>query len=152
MKPQTRNRIREAILAHDRLKYPAIPEHCRPQPKVKEGSANDLTRTVIEFLRSEGWQVERINTTGRYIQGQTVKREYGGVQHMPGRWIKGSGSRGSADISATIRRRSVKIEIKFGKDRQSDKQREYQADVERAGGVYWLVSDLDGFLEQYDSI
>jgi hypothetical protein len=41
-------------------------------------------------------------------------------------WTKGTSTAGSADISATIKGRSVKIEVKIGKDRQSEAQKKYQ--------------------------
>lgn len=151
MTQQTRDRIREAILNANRAKYPNMPLHTIPQPKVQENSANALTRATIEFLRAEGWQAERISTTGRFIQGKVVENVLGGKQQLPGKWIKGSGTRGSADISATIKGRSVKIEIKYGRDRQSEDQKKYQAAIEKAGGQYWIVRDLDGLLDMYDS-
>lgn len=150
MKKETKKRICDALLAANRSKYPNMPLHTMPQPKVQENSANALTRATIEFLRAEGWQAERINTTGRYIQGQVVENVLGGKQQLPGKWIKGSGTRGSSDISATVHGRSVKIEVKYGRDRQSEDQKKYQAAIEQAGGQYWIVRDLDGLLEMYD--
>jgi hypothetical protein len=44
----------------------------------------------------------------------------------------------------------VKIEIKYGKDRQSDVQKEYQASIERAGGVYIIVRTFYEFVVWYD--
>jgi hypothetical protein len=73
------------------------------------------------------------------------------TKQLPGKWTPGQSTKGTADISATIRGRSVKIEIKYGKDRQSDAQKEYQAAIERAGGVYIIVRDFDSFVEWYES-
>ena len=56
---------------------------------------------------------------------------------------------GSADISATIAGRSVKMEIKIGADRQSEAQRRYQVAIERAGGLYVIVKDFTSFVEWY---
>ena len=61
-----------------------------------------------------------------------------------GQWVPTSGQRGSADISATINGRSVKIEVKM-KDKQSPAQREYQAAIEQAGGVYLIVRNFEEF-------
>jgi hypothetical protein len=60
--------------------------------------------------------------------------------------------RGTADISATIHGKSVKIEIKVGKDRQSEAQKRYQEQVERAGGVYIVIRDFDQFEAWYNAI
>jgi hypothetical protein len=70
---------------------------------------------------------------------------------MGGQWTKGTGTPGSADISATIRGRSVKIEVKYGKDRQSEAQKVYQKMIEDAGGVYYISRTFDDFIEFYDN-
>jgi hypothetical protein len=67
------------------------------------------------------------------------------------KWIPGSGTKGTADISATIWGKSVKIEAKM-KDRQSEDQKKYQAQIERAGGLYWLVRSFKEFLTLYNQI
>jgi hypothetical protein len=65
-------------------------------------------------------------------------------------WTKSTSTPGSADISATIKGRSVKIEVKIGKDRQSEAQKRYQDAIESAGGVYIIARDFDSFVEWYD--
>jgi hypothetical protein len=56
---------------------------------------------------------------------------------------------GSADIAATINGRSVKIEVKHGKDRQSEAQRRYQEAIERAGGLYVIATSFEQFYNWY---
>ncbi len=58
--------------------------------------------------------------------------------------------KGTADISATINGRSVKIEIKM-KDKQSEVQREYQRRIEAAGGVYLIVRSFAEFMTWYNT-
>lgn len=53
---------------------------------------------------------------------------------------------GTADISATIWGRSVKIEVKIGNDKQSQDQKNYQKSIENAKGYYLIVKDFDSFL------
>lgn len=57
---------------------------------------------------------------------------------------------GTADISATIRGRSVKIEVKIGRDRQSEAQKRYQASIEAAGGIYYIARNIDDFMQWYN--
>jgi hypothetical protein len=64
-------------------------------------------------------------------------------------WTKGTSTAGSADISATIKGRSVKIEVKI-KDRQSEAQKRYQEHIEKAGGIYKIFRDFDSFVEWYE--
>jgi hypothetical protein len=114
--------------------------------------ANGLTQAVIAVIRCAGYQAERINTTGRQIDNRKEFTDVVGIRRTVGSltWIPGTGTKGSADISATIKGRSIKIEIKIGKDKQSQAQLDYQSDVERAGGVYIIVKSLEGFFEWYD--
>jgi hypothetical protein len=65
-------------------------------------------------------------------------------------WGKSTATKGSADISATIQGRSVKIEVKIGKDRQSEDQKVYQANIEKSGGQYWIAKNFDDFIKKYD--
>ena len=58
-------------------------------------------------------------------------------------------TKGSADISATIQGKSVKIEIKWGNDRQSPAQVKYQSEIEKAGGIYVIVHTYDQFYGWY---
>jgi hypothetical protein len=64
------------------------------------------------------------------------------------KWVKSNMKKGSADISATINGRAVKIEVKIGKDRQSEAQKNYQAEIERAGGIYFIAKSFDDFLDK----
>lgn len=114
-------------------------------------TANGLTSCVCDYLKFAGWQAERINTMGvaraNYkIDPHTGKRIGDAVGVT---WTKGGSTPGSADISATIHGRSVKIEVKM-KDRQSEAQKQYQQAIEAAGGQYWLIHNMTEFFQQYD--
>lgn len=135
-----------------RRKYPSVPDHALPKPKYTDRTANGLTKAIIDFLRLKGWQAERINTTGRYLDESKTYIDVLGHNRKigSGKWIPTSGQRGSADISATIAGRSVKIEVKM-KDKQSEAQKEYQRQVERSGGIYFIARSWNGFIEWYKS-
>ena len=140
---------------HECDTHPALVQHAAetpfpieayiPMPSREDSTANGLTRSIINFIVRQGWQAERISITGRPIKQMDYKgRCIGytfGSSHM---------TKGTADISATIRGRSVKIEVKIGADRQSDAQRKYQADIERAGGLYYIARDFESFVEWYN--
>jgi len=143
-------------------KNPKLPIEWLAPRTFNDYSANALTKCVIEYIKLKGYQAERISTTGRFIKNEKVvsdvlgrNRVIGNNKYIPGTGTKGSadipgtGTKGSADISATIYGRSVKIEIKYGKDRQSEYQKSYQADVERAGGIYLIVRTFQDFFNWY---
>jgi hypothetical protein len=136
----------------DRIKYPNVPYPV--PPLTHERGANDLTKLIKNFLNWQGWQAERINTMGRMVGKKQIKTDVVGLPQVVGsqKYIKGTGTKGSADISATIKGRSVKIEVKYGKDRQSDAQKEYQKHIESAGGIYYIARTFDEFIEYYDKL
>jgi hypothetical protein len=114
-------------------------------------TANGLTRCIIDFLTFSGWQEERISNTGRMIDSRRTytdilgrKKQMGGI-----RWVKGAGTKGTADISATIEGRSVKIEVKIGRGRQSEAQKQYQKKIETSGGLYCVATNMQDFLKWY---
>lgn len=100
----------------------------------EDRTANGLTKCVVDWIKLHDGQAERINTTGRPITTPN------GI-----RWLRSTSTAGSADISATIKGRSVKIEIKIGTDRQSAEQKQYQRDIENAGGIYLIIRHFDEF-------
>ena len=121
--------------------------------KFIDNTANGLTKSIITKLQLDGWQAERISTTGRYIDDSKIVTNILGHQKKigSGKYIKGSGTNGSADISATIKGLSIKIEVKM-KDKQSDAQKLYQENIERAGGIYFIARDFDEFMMFYTNL
>ncbi len=143
--------LNEMNRAYLRNKYPDIPPdllYCKP---IKANSANELTNAVIKFIRLTGGQAERISVTGRTINTRKTYTDILGHRKQIGsvKYIPSAMSKGSADISATIQGKSIKIEIKWGHDRQSQAQAKYQAEIEKAGGIYLIVHTFDEFYEWY---
>lgn len=149
MNKENKQRLIDLETAYLKEKYPSIPEFALAKTKWSDSSANALTKAVMGFINLSGYQAERINTTGMWRQGAKLKVGEG-TRQMPGKWTKGTGTKGSADISATINGRSVKIEIKYGKDIQSDDQIRYQEMIEKAGGIYIIVKNFDDFIQWFD--
>ena len=140
-----------SVLDHtERCKTTSMRPDYVPINKFTDKTANGLTKAICRFITLQGYQAERISSSGRYIDQTKVVTDYLGYQRKigSGKYIKGSGTKGTADISATIKGLSVKIEVKM-KDKQSDVQKEYQATIERAGGKYWLVHNWEEFINQY---
>ena len=137
-----------------RIKHPTIDQKYLAFTDWKDNSANSLTNCVIAYVQYMGGQAERISSQGQYREGAKIQVGTGEIAHtkqLPGKWTPGQSTKGTADISTTIRGRSVKIEIKYGKDRQSDVQKAYQEAIERAGGVYIIVRTFDEFVEWYET-
>lgn len=125
-----------------------------------DNSANHLTGCIMDWIRYNGGQAERINTMGRRIDNTKISKDVLGGTRLIGSisWQKGTGTKGSADISATIPMQvngikfgvSVKIEVKYGKDRQSEDQKKYEHTINEAGGIYVIARNIDDFIEWYD--
>ncbi len=110
----------------------------RREANAHGNAANTLTRQIIRFIQRHGGQAERIAIMGK------PQRVAGRIQ-----WVRSAMTVGTADISATIQGRSVKIEVKIGSDRQSEAQRNYQRQIEAAGGIYYIAKDYESFIEWY---
>lgn len=105
-----------------------------------DSTANRLTKAIIDYIRFNGGDANRINTTGtmRKINGQS-------------KWTHGGTRRGTADIHAIYQGRHISIEIKIGRDRVSDDQTKERQRVERAGGLYFVARDMESFIEWFKS-
>jgi hypothetical protein len=137
-----------------KAKYPSMRPELIPLTDWKDTSANGLTKCIIFWINALGGQAERISSQGQYREGKKIKVGTGEIQYekqLPGKWTPGQSTKGTADISATIRGRSVKIEVKYGNDKQSDHQKAYQEAIEKAGGTYIIAKTFDDFVLWYES-
>ena len=145
MKKEYKAMLHEMKLQRYAITHPNYPQDYIPKTMYKDSTANGLTRAICDYINYNGYQAERINTMGTAREKKTTAGKVIGVT-----WTKGTSTAGSADISATIKGRSVKIEVKIGKDRQSDAQKRYQENIEKAGGTYIIAKDFDSFVEWYN--
>lgn len=113
-------------------KYPGVPDYARPKPKLPGTDANSLTQAIIKFIDMSGGWATRISTEGRYIEAL-------------GKRIPSSVKKGTADIHAVYKGRHLSIEVKIGKDKQSDVQKSIQQQIEKAGGLYYIAKDFQSF-------
>lgn len=152
-KPDAVKRLEDALLAEKAKRYKLTEPELLIRPDLTDKTANGMTKCIIQYVRLRGGQAERINTMGRPIDRRKVYQDAVGLTRSIGsiEWIKGTGTRGSADISATIKGQSVKIEVKIGTDRQSQAQKEYEKNIEAAGGIYYIARDFTSFVEWYHS-
>jgi len=156
MNKENKKRFEALHLKKTLEKYPSFigREETIPPAKLKEAGANDLTRLVIQWIELNNGQAERISSQGQYRDGKKVVTDCIGRKRTIGSgiWTPGTSTLGTADISAIIKGgRSVKIEIKWAKDRQSEAQITYQNSVTQAGGIYIIVRTFDEFLDWFDN-
>jgi hypothetical protein len=142
-------------IAHEewfKIKYPnAYKDGFYLEPKMpKINESNGLTTFICNYLSWRDHRATRINVSGRLVEGK--EKQPSGVTLGVKKWIKSSTRKGTADISATIKGRSVMIEIKVGKDKPREDQLLEQARERKAGGVYEFIKTPDEFFELYDLV
>jgi hypothetical protein len=123
--------------------------------KWNDNSANSLTASIEFYINATGNQAERISNQGQYRKGKKIEVGTGEIAYtkqLPGKWTPGQGTKGTADISATINGKSVKIEVKYKRDVQSEVQKQYQQKIESAKGIYYIARDFDTFIEWYNTL
>ena len=147
---KTLNYLKQLSQEYLKTKHPNVPKHCLPVIKYSDKTANGLTKCIIDFIQYKGGQAERISVVSRKVAGK---------------FVKSTMTKGTADISATIpvyfrdsngnflikKGLSVKIEVKIGKDRQSEEQKRYEQDILNAGGYYFIAKDFNSFYEWYNN-
>lgn len=119
--------------------HPSIdPRYLAPRT-YRDDSANALTKCIVDYVRIKGGFASRINSTGIYDK-------------RLGKYRTGTQKRGIADIWATHKGKSLQIEVKAGKDRQSDEQRKVETEQTAAGGLYFIAHDFTSFKQWFDKI
>lgn len=113
-------------------KYSSVPKFAVPITKFKDKSSNDLTKCIIKDFEVRGGAAYRINSQGQY-------------DAKLGRWRKGGTRKGIPDVIGLINGKFYGIEVKIGRDRQSIEQKEIQAEIEAAGGIYYVAKNYESY-------
>lgn len=147
-----RIRYQQAHEEHFKEHYPlAYKEGHYFKPDMpKINTANGLTKYICNFINWSGYFATRINVQGRLVDG--VEKTDSGALIGKKKWIKSSTAKGTADISATIKGKSVQLEIKVGSDKPRPAQIEMQQKIRKAGGIYEFISTPDEFILLFDNI
>jgi len=134
-----KERFNAAHLEWFKLEYPSAFTSGFYVPPVypQVAKSNGLTQFIVKFLTWSGHRATRVNVSGRMVKGK---------------YIPSSTRKGSSDISATVRGKSVMIEIKVGKDKPRPDQLREQELERKAGGIYEFCSTPEQFLELYDNL
>lgn len=101
-----------------------------PKKGKKPSASSSLTDAVIKYFKLHGGNAYRINTVGIY------DKEMGGLRN--------SGmKKGLPDVIGIYKGQFIGVEIKIGKDRQSDYQKEREQEINAAGGLYFIAKTFD---------
>ena len=152
-KPESVKLLEGIALAKLKERYPNNPY--LPKTTYTDATTNGLTKCVIDYVQFNNYHAERVNSTGAIKDNRKTSTDVLGNIRTIGsvQWIKSTTQTGTADISATIKGRSVKIEIKCeatGDRYQSEAQKVYQKQIEAAGGVYLVVRNFTQFYDWFN--
>jgi len=119
--------------------FPNVPDHVKVPLNKKYGAskkANLLTRLIMDYLKMKGIFSERTGNQGQYRVNPRTKK---------GTWTKGTGTKGTSDIKAYLPNggRLMAIEVKYGRDKQSEHQKQYQQRIEQMGGIYIIAHTVN---------
>lgn len=132
--------------------YPNMPAHALVKDKLTDKTANGLTQCILKFFELKGIKAWRQQSGGRYLREKSETNVMGGrVITQKGKFIPQgkSGGKGAGDISVVLPGGKFgSLEIKVGKDRQSEVQKEFQLELEESGAIYLIIRDWDGFYFQ----
>jgi len=137
-KPEAVKELEKLATDDARLKHPTLPEYALIVRKFRDDTANSLTSCIVTYITLKGGFASRINNTGMY-------------RAKLGRYTPGTSCKGLADVMATYRGLSFHIEIKIGKDKQSDHQKQIELQVNNSGGFYYLARNFTDFKAWLDS-
>jgi hypothetical protein len=129
-----------------RRTHPNLPDSAITSGKYDPTSANGLTKCVVSYIGFIGGWATRTSSTGRMLPTKVTEVT------TAMKWIPGTTKRGTPDITGVYKGIPLFLEVKIGKDRQSDFQKEVQANVTASGGKYYLVKDFESFYNWINSL
>lgn len=129
----------------DREERPNVPAYAIPRTAYTDKTANGLTKAFCDLV---GVMCQRTGSEGRFRPGQQVVDVIGRTRVMKGTWLPGL-NEGQGDLLITLKGKAHWVEVKIGKDRQSDVQKDFEAKAKRAGAVYVVVKSWGEFYNNY---
>lgn len=117
-------------------------------------STAQLEALIAEFVKLSGQHSQRVKTSGTYRSKKTEVTNVIGRTTVvdTGKYTPSQATLGASDMVIVLYSVAVYIEVKIGKDTQSDKQKDFQQSVERANGYYFIVKTLNGFYELWNEL
>ena len=140
--------LRNLHAAETKRKYPNVPDYALPDKKWSDRTANGLTQMIEDWCNLNDVFVHRISSEGRYRPGDEVEDVLGRKRQMKGKWLPGLNT-GLPDLFTIVDGLFVGIEVKIGRDKQSDVQKKMQRKIEASGGVYLIIKTYAEFERLY---
>lgn len=130
-KPQSIKQLEIDYLVYKQNLFPNQPYLAKKS--FRDDTANGLTICIQTWCKLNKAHFQRQNSLGQYDAKLKKYRHSGGTK-------------GISDILIIWKGISLNIEIKVGKDRQSNVQKKIQQSIQESGGAYLIVESFDNFL------
>lgn len=108
------------------------PRRKGPKPE----TANSLTRRIVAHIQDNGHFATRLQSTGTYRED--LKK-----------YVPSQQRAGMQDIFSVVKGRAVFVEVKAGKDKLSDGQKQTITDLQRAGAWVYVAHDFQSFVDWF---
>lgn len=115
----------------------SIPVQCRFKKAFRDDTANGLAGCIEAWAKVHGAFFQRQNSQGQYDSRLKM-------------WRKSGTTKGIADVQVTYRGRTYNLEIKVGRDRQSEVQKAVEKQIKAAGGHYAVIHCFNDFLQEIE--
>lgn len=129
-----------------RRTHPNLPDYAIKYGKYDPSNANGLTKCIVAYIGFIGGFATRVSTTGRMLPTRIteVKTEL--------KFIPGTTRKGTADIMGSYKGIPLSIEVKIGKDRQSEAQKQVEREFNASGGRYYIARDFESFYQWINAL
>lgn len=118
--------------------FPRHTQSARLHKKKAATDTNKLTDEVIRHIKSRGGIAYRVNSQGQYDPTKN-------------RWRPSGMKRGLPDVFGILNGGFCGVEIKTGRDKLSEYQLQRKTEIEAAGGLFFVVSDIEQFKMEFDN-
>jgi hypothetical protein len=152
LNPTTLKAVIDTLHAQACIKYPNMKPSYIPREKLTDKTANGLTKAIMKYMTAIGGHGNRIQSQGQYVPDRKEKVDGRSVVSMVGGWRAGTTKRGTADLMCAYAGVVVMVEVKIGRDRQSEHQKNYQLEIEGAGVPYLIARNFEQFTKDFTEI
>ncbi len=131
------NALATLILLADEAKairYPNTPY--RVKCKYSDKDANSLTTAIVDYINLTGNFATRLQSTGTFRADLQ-------------KFVPSQQRSGLPDVMAVIDGQALYVEVKFGKDRLSDDQKEAIAALQKAGASVYIAQNFQSFFDWF---
>jgi hypothetical protein len=108
-------------------------------PDYQTKTVYGLLECIKNYIDLKGGYASRINSGGVYDQKLETYR-------------LGTTKRGFSDVQGVYNGLALYVEVKIGKDRQSEHQKDFQKSVTDAGGLYFIAKDFESFVYWWKTV